>query len=121
MDVIYTHEILLLALWFAAPVLLVGLVMQIVLFWRRGAGVVRSIFGVLASVAGTVVMSIVFWLSMPLFDLPFVDLPGPELPDGGPFRFIPRFFLPSYIAVALVLPLVTWQVVRRDHLTRRWS
>jgi hypothetical protein len=105
-DFIYPHELALLVVWLCAPAVITTVPILLWLFARRGllspSRRARALFCVFMGVLGTLVLSVPLWVSLPLSVVP------PEI--GG--SSVPPFFMPSFIAALIVMPLVYWWAVR---------
>jgi hypothetical protein len=100
-----------LMVWFSSPSLLLGAICQVVFFKRRHAGFIRAVVGLITSSIFIVVGTIALTIALPPSVSGFPPFQGPHR-----FWFIPSFFFPAYLAGFLVVPLISWLVVRAQPL-----
>lgn len=98
---IYPGEALLLAIWFSLPALIIGIIVQALLFQRRHVRLLRAAAAFIVFSIGTVLLAMLLWVSLPAF----LGAPS-SFPSAGCIWFVPPFFLPSYLAGVIMLPLV---------------
>lgn len=103
---IYSHEALLLAVWFCLPALLIGIVIQALMYWHRHVRLARATAAFIVSSIGTVALACLLWASLP------ASLAAPLFQPSVHIWFVPPFFLPGYLAGLVMVPLVARFIAR---------
>src|SRR3954466_7567792 len=104
-DYITATEFVWLTVFLGAPVILSAIACQVAYLRRRGFARKRRLLAMVASltIVASYVLTPVLWALVPPM---FLDWPGRV--GDWPFMFGGVFFVPSILAVVVVVPLITW-------------
>jgi len=108
---IYLSELLLLGLWLGGPALVVGLVAQGLVLWRKGLGRQGRRSEIVAPVLSSGVLAYV--LTFPLWIvIPPRLMAWPGSSGNWPFMFLGMLFVPTVLALIIVWPCTTLLALR---------